>query len=78
MEPLGSFPRVLNVLPRESPKGFSKGNPEATSKARSKAKNPRGRRTRGFLAFGLAKDVAKGWPLENSEGGLQYSSEEVH
>ena len=82
MEPLGSFPRVLNVLPREKiegpPKGFSKGEPEATSKARPKAKNPRGRRPQGFLAFGLAEDVAKGLPLENPEGDLQYSSEGVH
>ena len=54
--------------------GFSKGKPEATSKAR----NLRGRRLRGFLAFGLAEDVAKGLPLENPEGGLQYSSEGVH
>ena len=54
--------------------GFSKGEPEATSKAR----NLRGRRPRGFLAFGLAEDVAKGLPLENPEGGLQYSSEGVH
>ena len=45
---------------------------------RPKAKNPRGRRPRGFLSFGLAEDVAKGSPLENSEGGLQYSSEGVH
>ena len=44
------------------PKGVSKGEPEATSKARPKAKNPRGRRPRGFLAFGLAEDVAKGSP----------------
>ena len=44
-----------------SPKGFSICEPEATSKAR-----PSG----GFLAFGLAKDVAKGSPLENSEGAF--------
>ena len=47
MEPLGRFPRVLNVLPREKIEGplrdFAKGEPEATSKARPKAKNPRGR-----------------------------------
>ena len=47
--------------------------PKATSKARPKAKNLRGRRPDG-----LAEDVAKGLPLENSEGGLQYSSEGVH
>ena len=41
--------------------GFSKGEPEATSKA-----------------FGLAEDVAKGLPLENPEGDLQYSSEGVN
>ena len=82
MEPLGSFPRVLNVLPREKiegpPRDFFKGEPKATSQARPKGKNPRGRRPRGFLAFGLAEDVAMGSPLENSEGGLQYSSEGVH
>ncbi len=38
--------------------------------ARPKAKNPRGRRPRGFLAFGLAEDVAKGLPLENREGAF--------
>ena len=32
----------------------------------------------GFLAFGLALDVASGSPLENPKGGLQYSSEGVH
>ena len=53
---------------RSSPKGFSKGEP----KARPKGKNPRGRRPRGFFAFGLIEDVAKGLPLENPEGGLQY------
>ena len=46
--------------------------------ARPTAKNPRGRRPWEFLAFGLAEDVAKGSPLENSERGLQYSSEGVH
>ena len=46
MEPLGSFLRVLNVLPREKiegpPKRFSKGKPKATSKARQKVKKPKG------------------------------------
>ena len=32
----------------------------------------------GFLTFGLAEDVAKGLPLENPEGGLQYFSKGVH
>ena len=54
MEPLGSFPRVLNVLPREKiegpPWGFQKANPR---------QHPR---PRGFLAFGLVEDVAKGLP----------------
>ena len=56
------------------PQGIFKGEPKATPKARLKAKNPWGRRPRGFLA----EDVAKGLRLENSEGGLQYSSEGVH
>ena len=76
------FPERTQCTPKRedwrSPKGFSKGEPEATSKARPKAKNPRGRRPRRFLAFGLAVDVAKGLSLENSKGGLQYSSEGVH
>ena len=76
------FPENTRCTPqgedRRSPKGFSKGEPEATSKARPKTKNPRGPRPRGFLAFGLAEDVAKGSHLENSKGGLQYSSEGVH
>ena len=81
MEPPGG-PSSTQCPPSEEywrpPSGFSKGKPEATSKARPKAKNPRGRRLRGFLAFGLAEDMAKGLPLENTEGGLQYSSEGVH
>ena len=71
MEPLGSFPRVLNVLPREKiegpPRDFLKANPR-----------PHPRPARGFLAFVLGKDVAQGLPLENPEGGLQYSSKGVH
>ena len=63
MEPLGRFSRVLNLLPREKiegppPKGFYKGEPETRSKARLKVKTPRDRRPKGFLTFGLAKDVA--------------------
>ena len=69
---LGRFPRVLNVPPEgedwRSLKRFSKGKPETTSKARPKAKNLRGRMSQGFLAFGLAEDVAEGLPLENPEG----------
>ena len=53
--------------------GFSKGEPEATSKAR----NLRGRRPRGFLAFGLAEDVAKGSPLEDPEGSIHHDPSEA-
>ena len=60
------------------PEGFSKGEPEAIYKARPKAKNQKGRRPQGFLAFVLVEDVAKGSPSENPEGGLQYSSKGVH
>ena len=77
MEPLGSFLRVLNVLPREKIEGpqrdFLKANPRPHPRP-----DPRGLRPLGFLAFGLAEDAAKGSPLENSEGGLQYSYEGVH
>ena len=66
MEPLGSFPRVLNGLPREkiegTPRDFLKANPR-----------PYPRPPRGFLAFGLALDVASGLPLENPLGDLQSS-----
>ena len=66
MEPLGSFPRVLNVLPREKIEGpardFLKANPRPHPRPDQRQK------TRG--AFGLAEDVAKGSPLENPEGGL--------
>ena len=68
MEPLGSFPRAHNVLRREKIEG-----------------PPRDflRRTRGHIqgqtkGFGLAEDMAKSSPLENPEGGLQYSSDGVH
>ena len=76
---------MVNEAPREfpesnqcTPKGFSKGKPKATYKARPKAKNPRGRRPQGFLVFGLTEDVAKGLPLENSEGGLQPPEGSIH
>ena len=52
MDPLGRFLRVLNVLPREK----IEGPPRDFLKARPNAKNPRGRRPWGFLAFGLAKE----------------------
>ena len=51
-------------------KGYSKGKPEATSKAGPKAKKPRGCRPLGFLFFSLVEDVAKGLNLENPKGGL--------
>ena len=76
MEPLGRFPRVLNVFPREKierpPRDCLKANPRPHPRPDKRPK------TRGFLAFGLAEDVAKGLLLENPEGGLQYSSEGVH
>ena len=78
MEPLGSFPRVLNLLPREKIEGprrdFLKANPRPHPRSDQRPKT----RPRGFLAFGLAEDVAKGSPLENPKGVLQYSSEGVH
>ena len=82
MESLGRFPRVLNVLPREKiegpPRDFLKANPRPHPRPDQRPKTRRGRRHQGFLAFGLAEDVAKGSPLESFEGGLQYSSEGVH
>ena len=78
MEPLGSFPRVLNVLPREKiegpPRDFLKAIPRPHPRPDQRPK------TRGAagLEVGLAKDVAKGLSLENPKGGLQYSSEGVH
>ena len=65
MEPLGSFPRVLNVLPREKiegpPKGFLKANPRPHPRPDQRIK------TRGAAG---PEDVAKGLPFENPEGGL--------
>jgi hypothetical protein len=55
------------------PKGFSEGKPKAASEARPEAKNPRGRRPRGFLASGLAEDAAAGLPEENPEGGFRLA-----
>ena len=76
MEFLGRFPRVFNVLPREKIEGprrdFLKANPRPHPRPDRRAK------TRVFLPFGLAEDMAKGPPLENPKGGLQYSSEGVH
>ena len=58
MEPLGRFPSLINVLPREKIKGPPRDffRPD--------------HRPLGFLAFGLALDVAPGSPLGNPEGGL--------
>ena len=82
MEPLGGFSRVLNELPREKVGGptrdFLKADPMPHPRPDQRPKNPRGCRPQGFLAFGLGEDVAKGLPLDNSKGGLQYSSEGVH
>ena len=81
MEPLGSFPRVFNVLPREKiespPRDLLKANLRPHPRPDQRPKTP-GAAARGFLAFGLAEDVAKGSPLENPEAGLQYSFEGVH
>ena len=54
MEPLGRFPRGLNVLLREK----IEGPPRDFLKAIPRSKNRGVRRPRGFLAFGLAEDVA--------------------
>ena len=54
---------------------FSEYKPKAALEARPSAKNPRGRKPRGFLAKGLAKilaeDAAEGLPEENPEGYFQ-------
>ena len=50
------------------PLGFSSSKPSATSSARPSAKNPRGLRPLGFLALGLAEDVALGLLSENPSG----------
>ena len=43
---------------QRTPRGFFQAKPKAASEARLKAKIPRGRRPRGFLALGLAEDAA--------------------
>ena len=74
MEPLGSFPRVLNVLPREKiegpPRNFLKANPRPHPRPDQRPKTRGAAGPEGFWPLV--------WPLENSEGGLQYSSEGVH
>ena len=52
-------------------KEISKGKPEAASKARPEAKNPRGCRPQGFLASRLAEDATEGLPEEKYRGRLQ-------
>ena len=47
-------------------RGIFGRKPKATSEARPEAKNPKGRRPRGFLA----EDVAKGLPEENPKGAF--------
>ena len=70
-------PRVLNVLPREKIEGpqrdSRKANPRPHPRQDQRLKTQRAAGPKGF-AFGLVK----GLPLENPEGGLQYSSEGVH
>ena len=82
MEPLGGFPSVLNVLPREKGEGpqkdFLKATPMPHPRPDQRPKTRGAAGPKAFLVFGLAKDVAKGLPLENPKGGLQYSSEGVH
>ena len=81
MEPSGG-PLSTQCTPSEEywrpPLEFSKGKPLATSSARPKPKNPWGLRPLGFLAFGLALDVASGSPLENPLVDLQSSPYGVH
>ena len=43
--------------------------PDAASEARPEANKPRGHRSRGFLASGLAEDAAEGLPKENPKAG---------
>ena len=81
MESLGRFLRVLDVLLREKiegpPRNFLKANrrPHLRPDQRPKIQGTAG--PKEGLAFGLAEDVAKGSPLENPKGGLQYSSEGI-
>ena len=76
MEPLGG-PLSTQCTPSKEysrpPLGFSKGKPLATSTSRPKTKNPWGLRSLGFLAFGLALEVASSSPLENPLRRLQSS-----
>ena len=62
-----AVPRELDLCPRGR---FSESKPKATSEARPKAKNPR---AQGFLAEGLAEDVAEGFSEENPIGPSIYS-----
>ena len=81
MESLGSFPRVLNVLPREKiegpPRDFLKANQRPHPRPDQRPKTQGAAGPEGGLAFGLAKDLGKGLPFEDPEGGLQYASEGV-
>ena len=81
MEPHGRFSRVLNVLPREQieapPRDFLKAKTRPHPRPDQRPKTRRAAGPQGFLAFGQAKDMAKGLHLENAKGGLQYSSEGV-
>ena len=82
MESHGRFSRVLNVLLREKIEGpsrdFLKANPEPHPWPEQRPKTLGACGPPGFVVFGLAENLAKGLPLENPNGGLQYSSEGVH
>ena len=76
MESLGSFPRVLNVLPREKiegpPRDFLKAN-RGHIQGQTQGQKPEG--PQAVRVFGLWSGLGCGFgsPLENPFGDLQSS-----
>ena len=58
------------------PQGIFERLTQGYIQGQTKGQKPRGRRPQGFFAFGLVEDVPEGLPLENPEGGLEYSPRE--
>ena len=81
MEPLGSFSRVLNVLPREKiegpPRDFLKANSRPHPRADKRLKTEGPQALRGFGLWS-GRGCGHGFTFKNPERGLQYSSEGVH
>ena len=80
MEPLGSFQRVLNVLPRDKiegpPRDFLKAKPRPDPRPGQRPK-PEGPQAPRVFELWSGRGCCQGFAFRKSEGGLQVSFEGV-